>query len=64
MLEQKLREAGVQHIDTLFYEGGRHEMLNEINRDEVMQDVIRWMDTVRGAAVRQSFIRYSDAQGE
>lgn len=26
------------------YEGGRHEMLNEINRDEVMQDTIDWLN--------------------
>ncbi|TNE39341.1 MAG: alpha/beta fold hydrolase [Alphaproteobacteria bacterium] len=26
-----------------FYEGGRHEMLNEINRDEVMADYIAWL---------------------
>ena len=43
VLQQKLREAGVQHIDTLYYEGGRHEMLNELNRDQVMADVIKWL---------------------
>ena len=59
-LEQKLRDAGVQHLDTLYYEGGRHEMLNEINRDQVTQDVIRWLQTtLRSLEVRQSFIRYS-----
>lgn len=26
------------------YSGGRHEILNETNRDEVMQDVIGWLD--------------------
>ncbi|MBD3647811.1 MAG: alpha/beta hydrolase, partial [Pseudomonadales bacterium] len=43
-LEQKWREAGVEQIDKLFYEGGRHEMLNEINRDEVTRDIIDWLD--------------------
>ena len=27
-----------------FYSGGRHEMLNEINRDEVTQNVIDWLN--------------------
>lgn len=26
-----------------FYSGGRHEMLNEINRDEVIGDIISWL---------------------
>jgi alpha-beta hydrolase superfamily lysophospholipase len=43
-LERRWREAGVQHIDTLYYPGGRHEMLNETNRDEVTRDVIHWLN--------------------
>jgi alpha-beta hydrolase superfamily lysophospholipase len=43
LLEQRWREAGVQRIDTLYYPGGRHEMLNETNRDQVMADVISWL---------------------
>jgi alpha-beta hydrolase superfamily lysophospholipase len=27
-----------------FYEGGRHEMFNEINRDEVTKDLLTWLD--------------------
>lgn len=34
------------HITTRFYAGGRHEMLNETNRDEVIMDVISWLDSV------------------
>ncbi|GJM80511.1 hypothetical protein HMSSN139_30070 [Paenibacillus sp. HMSSN-139] len=26
------------------YPGGRHEMLNEINRDEVTSDVLGWLE--------------------
>lgn len=32
------------HITRKLYEGGRHEMLNEINRDEVMKDLIDYLD--------------------
>jgi alpha-beta hydrolase superfamily lysophospholipase len=42
-LEQRWRDAGVRRIDTHYYPGGRHEMLNEINRDEVTDDLIAWL---------------------
>ena len=29
-----------------FYPGGRHEMLNETNRDEVIANLVRWMHRV------------------
>ena len=35
-----------------FYEGGRHEMLNEINRAEVYADVLAWIDSKLPAAAR------------
>lgn len=46
LLERRLRDAGVARVDTRYYAGGRHEMLNEINRDEVTRDVIAWLDGV------------------
>ena len=27
------------------YEGGRHEMLNEINKDEVYADIMAWINS-------------------
>lgn len=42
-LERRLRRAGVERVDTRYYAGGRHEMLNEINRDEVMADARAWL---------------------
>lgn len=44
LLEQRWRDAGVQQIDTLYYAGGRHEMLNETNRDQVMTDIVSWLN--------------------
>ncbi len=41
---ESLQNAGLENITLKLYEGGRHELLNEINRDEVMQDVFRWME--------------------
>lgn len=38
------RSAGVTDVTTALYPDGRHEMLNETNRDEVTAAVIRWID--------------------
>ena len=40
------REVGVQNLDMKLYEGGRHEMLNEINKDEVYADLLEYFDSV------------------
>jgi alpha-beta hydrolase superfamily lysophospholipase len=36
--------AGVHDVTHQFYSGGRHEMLNETNRDEVTRDLVAWLD--------------------
>jgi alpha-beta hydrolase superfamily lysophospholipase len=41
---ESLRTAGVKDVSVKFYNGGRHEMLNEINRDEVYKDVVAWLN--------------------
>ena len=40
----QLRRVGVKDVVVRFYDGARHEILNEINRDEVMADVVDWLD--------------------
>ena len=37
-------QAGTQDLTVKLYPEGRHEMLNEINRDEVFEDVLTWLD--------------------
>jgi alpha-beta hydrolase superfamily lysophospholipase len=39
-----LKDAGIGEVTLKFYENGRHESLNEINRDEVTSDVIAWLN--------------------
>jgi alpha-beta hydrolase superfamily lysophospholipase len=39
----RYREAGLSDIAFDFYPGGRHEMLNEINRDEVQARLLGWI---------------------
>ncbi|MFU8815912.1 MAG: lysophospholipase [Pseudomonadales bacterium] len=36
----------LQRVDYHLYPGGRHEMLNETNRAEVVQDVLAWLATL------------------
>ncbi len=38
------QRLGIKDLEYKLYKDGRHEMLNEINRDEVMEDVINWLD--------------------
>ena len=38
------REAGVKDVTVRLYPEGRHEMLNETNRDQVWQDVLAWLE--------------------
>lgn len=44
VLEERWRQAGVAQIDKHYYPGGRHELLNEINRDEVTRDILSWIN--------------------
>jgi alpha-beta hydrolase superfamily lysophospholipase len=37
-----LRDAGVD-VDLTLYEGARHELLNETNRDAVTADIVSWL---------------------
>ena len=41
---QELRDAGVRDVTLRLYPGGRHEMFNETNRDEVYADLIGWLN--------------------
>lgn len=38
-------KAGLHDVKMRLYPGGRHEMLNEINRDEVYTDILAWIDS-------------------
>ena len=39
------RNRGVDQVTLTLYPGGRHEMLNEINRGDVYADIIAWLST-------------------
>ncbi len=39
-----LRAAGLENLQMKLYEDGRHEILNELNREEVAQDIYHWLE--------------------
>jgi alpha-beta hydrolase superfamily lysophospholipase len=43
-LAKRLREVDIDDVTVTLYPGGRHEMLNEANKDEVYSDVLAWLD--------------------
>lgn len=42
-LRQALLAAGLAQVDMQLYQDGRHEMLNEHNRQQVYEDLYRWI---------------------
>lgn len=46
------KKLGIKDVSYKFYKDGRHEMLNEINKDEVMADTINWLDRHNNAAAK------------
>lgn len=45
-LVDRYRDAGLKDLTVKVYEGGRHEMLNETNRAEVVADLAAWLERV------------------
>lgn len=44
LLSEAYRRSGHEKAETRIYASGRHEMLNETNRDEFTTDVLDWID--------------------
>jgi alpha-beta hydrolase superfamily lysophospholipase len=42
-LADAYRAAGVERLEVKLYKGMRHEIFNEIGREEVLDDVLRWL---------------------
>lgn len=43
-LQQRLRAAGLSQVELRLYPGARHEAFNETNRDEVITDLLDWLE--------------------
>ena len=40
----QFRDAGMKNVTVKLYSNARHEVFNEMNRDEVMADLCAWLD--------------------
>lgn len=47
-LTDRYEQAGLKDLTVKVYADGRHEMLNETNRDEVVADLLAWLNRVAG----------------
>ena len=47
-LVDRLEEAGVDDVSLVTWPAARHEVFNETNRDEVITEMIRWIDSAIG----------------
>lgn len=43
-LQQRLQRSGLGEVELRVYPGARHEVFNETNRDEVMEDLLGWLE--------------------
>jgi alpha-beta hydrolase superfamily lysophospholipase len=50
-LVDRYRAAGLTDVTLRSYPGGRHEILNETNRTEVVADLLAWLKEPRPTSV-------------
>lgn len=43
-VHKQYKKAGINDLTMRIYKGGRHEMLNETNKEEVEQDILYWLN--------------------
>lgn len=44
LAQEYLKRSGLTDVTAIIYEGARHEIFNETNKDEVFDDLIEWLD--------------------
>jgi alpha-beta hydrolase superfamily lysophospholipase len=44
MLLNAYKRVGLTDLELIVYEGGRHEVFNETNKDEVIADLVSWLE--------------------
>jgi alpha-beta hydrolase superfamily lysophospholipase len=44
LAESYVRRSGLTDVEAIVYDDARHEVLNETNRDEVVADLLAWLD--------------------
>ena len=43
MIAEKYKQFGIENVEVKLYDGDRHEIINETNKEEVMTDIILWL---------------------
>lgn len=46
-LYEMYKGLNIKDVELKLYEGGRHEIINEVNRKQVYEDIIAWLDCIR-----------------
>jgi alpha-beta hydrolase superfamily lysophospholipase len=44
LVERYKTKYRIKDVSTKYYDGARHDLLNEVNTDEVARDILAWMD--------------------
>lgn len=55
--------AGMENVTVHLYPGGRHEMLNEMNREIVMGDLLHWLESEVAKQNEQQGVQNEQVQG-
>lgn len=52
-LRDRYVKLGLKDVSFKLYEGGRHEMLNEINKEEVIENILGWLNEKNSKKINQ-----------
>lgn len=52
-LVEELMQAGQQDLSVRLYPGARHELVNEINKEEVFRDILYWLGSKRQRSISE-----------
>ena len=63
MLIDRYRSAGITSIAHDFYPGGRHEMLHELNRREVLTNLLVWISALLHGRASTSSPKIAECAG-
>ncbi|MHA1370788.1 MAG: lysophospholipase, partial [Promethearchaeota archaeon] len=44
LIKRYKEKYGIQDVEYKFYDGARHELLSELNKDKVLQDILSWLN--------------------
>ena len=57
-LFEAYKDLGIEKLSMKLYPGGRHEILNEVNKEEVQDDIVNWYETLIQNSYRHKWKNY------